>query len=256
MIRQSYDTRYTVAILADIHGNLTALEAVLADLATQHYDRVIIAGDLVMNGPYPAETLERIRGTHFPALLGETDHAVAAADPANDLACWTADQIGATGINYLETLPFSQLITPPQSVSPDAKLLIVHATPTSAGAFLILETNPLDARCSTLTPEADALNMLGEARTPLIVHGHLHYTSSGVVGTSQVVSIGAVGFPFDGNPQAAYALATWERDQWTIVHRRVSYDIEQVIAAVQRSGQPLAETIIQRLRTARWCPPR
>ncbi len=52
---------FTVAILADIHGNLAALDAVLADLATRLYDSMVIAGDLVMNGPQPAETLARAR---------------------------------------------------------------------------------------------------------------------------------------------------------------------------------------------------
>lgn len=257
MIRPSQDTPpYTVAIIADIHGNLTALEAVLADLATRHYDQLVIAGDLVMNGPFPAETLARMRDLRVPTISGETDRAVVEADNANPLAQWTAEQIGPTGIEYLKTLPFSHSITPSQSTATDTELLIVHATPTNAGAFLILQPNPLDARCSALTPEVEALAMLGEVTAPMIVHGHLHYASSGVVGACRVVSIGSVGFPFDGSPQAAYALATWEDTHWNIAHRRVPYDVERAIVAVECSGQPLAETIIQRLRAARWSTPK
>ncbi|MBO0784132.1 MAG: metallophosphoesterase, partial [Ktedonobacteraceae bacterium] len=201
MTQHPQDKPFTVAILADIHGNLAALEAVLADLATQSYDQLVIAGDLVMNGPHPAETLARIRALQAPTLFGETDRAVIEAHSDNALARWTAEQLGTTGVAYLETLAFSHAFTPPQqNASPADELLIVHATPTSVADFLILQPNPLDSRCATPTPEALAQGMLGETHPRLILHGHLHYASSGFVGNQQVISIGAVGFPFDGDP--------------------------------------------------------
>ncbi|MBO0796599.1 MAG: hypothetical protein J2P36_37415, partial [Ktedonobacteraceae bacterium] len=189
--------------------------------------------------------------------FGETDRAVIEANSDNALARWTAEQLGPTGVAYLETLAFSQSIAPPQqNASPADELLIVHATPTNVADFLILQPNPLDSRCATPTPEAQARSMLGETRSRLILHGHLHYVSSGFIGTQQVISIGAVGFPFDGDPRAAYALATWDDGCWNITYHRVPYDYEGVITAVTRSGQPQAETIAHRLRTAQWCPPR
>ncbi|GHO85059.1 metallophosphoesterase family protein [Dictyobacter formicarum] len=255
MLQHAQSQKFTVAVLADIHGNLAALRAVLADLATQSYDQLVIAGDLVMNGPHPKETLDCIRTLQVPTLFGETDRAVVEANRENALAYWTAEQIGTTGIAYLETLSFSQSIMPPQDASPENELLIVHATPTNVAAFLVLEPNSLDTRCATPTSEAEASDLLGETHPRLILHGHVHYASSGYVGNQQVVSIGAVGFPFDANPQAAYALVTWNGSRWEVIHRRVSYDYESVIAAVAHSGQPRADTIAHRLRTARWCPP-
>ncbi len=258
MARHPQRGTYTVALLADIHGNLAALEAVLADLASQSYDQLVIAGDLVMNGPHPAETLACIQGLHTPTLFGETDRAVVEAGSGksdNALACWTAERIGPAGITYLDALAFSHTIYPPQNASPEHELLIIHATPANVAAFLILQPNPLDARCDKPTPEAAALNMLGETHAQTIIHGHVHYASSGFVGRQQVLSIGAVGFPFDGNPQAAYTLATWDGSNWNVTHRRVTYDYERVIAAMVHSGQPQASTMAHRLRTAQWCPP-
>lgn len=255
MIQPTSSKPFTVAVLADIHGNLAALRAVLADLATQSYDQLVIAGDLVMNGPHPKETLACVRALQVPTLFGETDRAVVEARSDNALACWTAEHIGAEGVAYLDTLSFSHSIMPPQQASPEAELLIVHATPTNAAAFLVLQPNSLDSRCSTPTPEAEVSALIGSAHARLILHGHLHYASSGWVGGQHVISIGAVGFPFDGNQEAAYALATWDGRRWEITHRRVSYDYESVIATVICSGQPLADTIVHRLRTARWCPP-
>ncbi|WP_165423443.1 metallophosphoesterase family protein [Ktedonosporobacter rubrisoli] len=256
MTQQAVNQPFTLAILADIHGNLAALEAVLDDLQTQAYDQLIIAGDLVMNAPYPAETLALIRSLQAQTLFGETDRAVVAAGKGNSqhaLACWTAEQLGADGLAYLESLAFSHLITPSQSAPARDELLVVHATPTEVGAFLILQPNALDARCSALTPEAEARALLGQVRTSLIIHGHLHYASTGFVGEQQVVSVGAVGFPFDGKHEAAYALANWDGVRWEIKHRRVPYDYAGVIAAMMRIGQPDASTMAQRLRSASWC---
>ena len=227
---------FTVAILADIHGNLAALDAVLADLATRLYDSMVIAGDLVMNGPQPAETLARVRELNVPTIFGNTDREVVEADADNPIGWWTREQIGDTGTAYLDTLPFSHRVTPPHGSSPETDLLIVHATPTSAFDVLVLEPHPLGTTFTTVTPEAEATRMLGAERANLIVYGHIHYVSAGIVSGQRIVSVGSVGFPFDGNPQAAYALAAWDGIGWQVTHHRVSYDYESVIAAVYRSG--------------------
>src|SRR5690349_387893 len=95
-----------IAILADIHGNLDALDAVLADAATQEPDSYVFAGDLVMNGPRPAETLDRIVGLQSPAVIGNTDEEVLAND--DPVGQWTAERIGDHGCAYLRALPLAQ----------------------------------------------------------------------------------------------------------------------------------------------------
>ncbi len=245
---------YTVAVLADIHGNLAALEAVLADLATQTYDSLVIAGDLVMNGPRPAETLARVRDLNVPAIVGNTDRDVVEAGPDNSIAWWTRAQLDAGGLAYLETLPFSHRITPPQGRSPKTDLLIVHATPTDVVDVLILEPHPLGTTFTTVTPMDEAVRMVGGVQADLIVYGHMHYVSAGVVQGQRIMSIGSVGFPFDGNPAAAYALLHWDGCTWQATHRRVDYAYTAVIAEVNQSGQPFAAIYAQRLREANWYP--
>lgn len=245
---------FTVALLADIHGNVDALHAVLADLAACSYDHMVIAGDLVTQGPYPAETLARVRALQAPTIFGNGDRAVVDAPPHNRIVWWTRQQIGESGRSYLASLPFSYRITPSDGHSPETDLLIVHATPTSVNDVLTLEPHPLGTTHIQKTPEDEAKRMLGETRANLIVYGHIHYASSGMIGEQRLVSIGSVGFPFDGNQQAAYALAAWDGRQWQVTHHRVSYNYERVIAAIYQSGQPDAETYAQRLRQANWCP--
>ena len=245
---------FTVALIADIHGNLEALEAVLVDLSKYRYDHMVIAGDLVSHGPQPVEVLSRIRELNVSTIFGNGDSAVVEADPDDLIACWVRQQIGESGTAYLASLPFSHRVTPPHEGSPEADLLIVHATPTSVTDFLILEPHPLGTVHTSATPQDKAREMLGDARANLIVYGHIHYASFGMVGEQRLISIGAVGLPFDGNPQAAYALATWNGTQWQVKHHRVSYNYQHVIAAVYQSGQPNAERSAKRLRTANWCP--
>src|SRR3712207_2278406 len=97
----------TVAILSDIHGNATALEAVLADLAGQPADAPVIAGDLVLHGPRPAEALARVRGLDAPTITGNTDRFFLADEPPTGteaLVGWARERIGDEGVAYLAAL--------------------------------------------------------------------------------------------------------------------------------------------------------
>jgi diadenosine tetraphosphatase ApaH/serine/threonine PP2A family protein phosphatase len=244
---------YTVAILADIHGNLDAMEAVLADLAGQDYDALVIAGDLALNGPHPAASLRRIRELGVPTIYGNRDHDLL-AEGAEAIALWTRAQLSADDLAYLAALPFGHVDTPPGGASPDDDLLIVHATPTSVTDVLVLEPPPRGGIAVNPTPLDRATRMLGATRAGLIVYGHIHYASAGSINGQRIASIGAVGFPFDGDPRAAYALAHWDGATWTLEHRRVAYDVDRVIAQIHATGMPDADIYARRLRDALWYP--
>jgi predicted phosphodiesterase len=184
----------TVAVLADIHGNLLALDAVLADLARLPHNTVILAGDLVQSGPQPFETLQCIYELNVPTIFGNTERDVIEARPGSSIAWWTRKQIGEAGVAYLDALPFAYRISPPQGITPDDDLLAVHATPTSPYAVVVLEPHPSGTTFTRSTPELEAAALLGGARANLIVYGHIHYASSGNIYGQRVESIGSVGF--------------------------------------------------------------
>ncbi len=245
--------QHTIAVLSDIHGNLAGFDAVLADLTTQRYDALVIAGDLVLNGPHPAESLARVREQNVPTIYGNTDRFI--SDPnspmANDPGVhWVQARIGADGVAYLASLLFEHRITPPGGNTPQDDLLIVHATPTDVNATLITQLRP-GATDQQITPEGEAATMIGEARADLILYGHIHYASAGTVRGQRVASIGASGFPFDGDHRAAYALVAWDGDHWQVTHRRVAYEYEAVIAELEQSDAPFAALSARRLRAAR-----
>lgn len=241
---------YTVAVISDMHGNDAAFQAVLADLAGQRHDTVVIAGDLIMNGPRPRETLARVRASGVPTIHGNTE--VMIADPANDypVARWLRERLSAADLAYLAALPFSHRITPPGGSAPDDDLLIVHATPTDVNAALITESSPDPAMTIAITPEERADALLGDARANLVLYGHIHYFSSGTVRGRRVASIGAAGFPADLDQRAAYALVAWDGGAWRVAPRRVAYDVGAVIAEYADLDIPLKEIQTRRLAEA------
>jgi diadenosine tetraphosphatase ApaH/serine/threonine PP2A family protein phosphatase len=96
--------------------------------------------------------------------------------------------------------------------------------------------------------------MLEGARADLIIYGHIHYVSEGVINGQRIMSIGSVGFPFDGDQRAAYAIARWTGVRWEVEHRRVVYQYRQVIKDIERSTIPFASRYARMIREANWFP--
>jgi predicted phosphodiesterase len=246
---------YTVAVLSDVHGNAAALRAALTDLKDRPHDAMVFAGDYVLFGPRPAEALELIREQNKPAIHGNTDRFIthgSGGDGVADAVQWVANRLNKRALTYLRELPFEQRLTPPGGAGPQDDLLIVHATPTDVDAVLILEPDPFDQH--TVTEEAEAKKLVGDAEANLILYGHIHYTSAGAVDGRRLASIGAVGFPFDGDPRAAYALVHWNGEAWRVEHIRVPYDHGSVAAELAATDAPFADFASERLRQARFVP--
>ena len=166
---------YSVAVISDIHGNVAALNAVLEDLRNRPYDSLVVAGDLVLSGPRPAESLDAIRNLGVPTIYGNTDLLVFDEQHSEERLDWVREKLGTDGLSYLKGLPFEHRITPPGGRSPEDDLLIVHATPADVNGMLVLQPVPFSQR--PVTPEAEARTLLGDAKANLIVAGHLHYAS-------------------------------------------------------------------------------
>ena len=226
---------YTVAVLSDMHGNDAAFRAVLDDLATLPHDATVLAGDLLVNGPRPREVLARMRALQVPTVYGNTDWYL--VENRNDAVVqWLRPQLSADDLAYLAALPLTHRITPPGGTSPDDDLLIVHATPTDVDAALITELPPVGVVFTATTPEDKAVAMMGDAQANLILYGHIHYFSASTIQGQRVASIGSVGFPFDGDQRAAYALVSWDGTAWQVTPRRVAYDYRPVIAELYEFG--------------------
>lgn len=218
------------AVLFDIHGNLDALEAVLADADEAGCERLLIGGDLAYMGPDPAEVVERIlaEGDRVIAVRGNTDRMIAGGD--DDVARWAADRLGAESVAMLEALPTQRHL-------PEHDALLVHSSPRSDEERILPDTP------STLVEAA----LAGvDAATVLTGHVHLQYRRS--LDGFEVVNPGSVGIPFDGDPRAAWAII----DDGAVELRRTAYDRTGVLARIAAAvSHPEAALAARRLRDAR-----
>ncbi len=234
-----------IAIISDIHGNLTALQAVLQDLGQQPpVDQLIVAGDLCLNGPAPREALERVQALGCPVIQGNTDLEIVTEAPQKGekkrtTVGWTREQIGADGIAYLESLPFSHRISNPEG----SDVLIVHA-------------NPLNLEDAIFPNSSDAALqlLLGEVDTGVgaLAFGHLHIAYTRSWRHLLLVDVGSCGLPRDEDHRAAYAILDWQDNGWQAEIRRVPYDVQEVVKQLKTCGIPNAEKRIKVLLEARY----
>ena len=223
-----------VAIIADIHGNQVALEAVLADLAQQPaVDQLVIAGDLCLNGPRPKEVLEILQGLHCPVIQGNVD-AETALDGSDmsakkqSIVAWTRAQIGQSGIDYLASLPPSYLVTNPNG----SDVLVVHANPLNLEDFIAPNSSDatLEPLLSHLSPNVGAL-----------AFGHLHIAYIRRWRQLLLCDVGSCGLPRDEDRRASYGILSWQESTWQAEIRRVPYDIKKVVKQLKQCGMPKSE---------------
>ncbi len=222
----------TLAVIADLHGNLPALEAVLADLERVQPDAVVIAGDFVNRGPQSHAVVARASRLGFAAISGNHDTWLASLArgehlPTDWRTTWATpvrratEELTPEDRRWLEALPFSLRVDLPGA----DPALIVHGSPRHAreGMGRMMSTERL----------AEALAGVEER---LVIGAHIHYPYEHWLGNQHVVVIGAVGCPFNRDINAQYGLFTWRKDRWRFEHRSVAYDHEPLYAAWRASG--------------------
>lgn len=227
-----------VAVISDVHGNLAALKAVLADVIRRGpFDVVVNAGDLGFGGPRPREVVDLLMSRGFPTVVGNTDEWVAGLPGGPEaVVAWARARLAPHHLDYLRALPRLHRVE-----APDAPpLVIVHATPTSTTA--VLEPD---------APEEVVVRAFEEAGSRALVYGHIHRAYRREVAGGLVVNAGSVGFPFDGLTQPAWALLWSGGGRWHAEIVRVPYDHEEVARDLEASDHPEGPAFARRLRTGR-----
>ena len=247
-------TARAVAILADVHGNLPALEAVLADLAARGIGEVVVAGDLVGLGASPNAVVDRLAASGATLLRGnhEADYVGGHADPALR-AAWRGDPVSAALAWYLDRLGPARIAL--LTALPDRHWLDPVTLVTHGSARQLRDAIRAD------TPDADLAAMFAGVPTRLTFSGHTHEATIRPAPYGRAVNVGSVGAPLDGDPRAAYAVATRAPGAadgaWAVTLARVPYDVEAALAAYTRAmGVPDATflaLVARQLRTARRC---
>ena len=237
-----------IAIIADVHGNLRAFEAVLADLRQVAPDLIVHGGDLAYGGTHPAEVIDQVRALGWPGVRGNTDEMLwspqiltefAAKTPQlgallgriQDLIAPTVANIGEERLRWLEGFPERYV---------GEGFTLVHASPGDLWRAPMANASDEELR-STYAP-------LGSA---LVVYGHIHRPYVRRVGEMTVANTGSVSQSYDGDRRASYLVIEGESANI----RRVEYDVENEAKELLRSGLPHAAWMAKILLAGRYVPP-
>lgn len=249
-----------IALFSDIHANLPALEAVLADIDNKKVDAIYCLGDLVGYNVWPNEVCRMIRERGIPTIKGNYDNGIGLN--SNDCGCaYKTDEDKANGAvsisytneiiedaerHYLNTLPAH--IRVEYQLKENFEILLVHGSPRRINEYLFEDRE-----------EQSLLRIMQGAKADIMCFGHTHKPYHRVIEDEgryrHAVNIGSVGKPKDGDVRACYVILEIE-DDFTLVNAdalkvefvRVEYDFEQAARAVEES--PLPDKYADNLRKA------
>ena len=236
-----------IAVVSDIHGNLTALDAVIDDIGQLGVDVVVQAGDLVSGCSHPAEVIDRVREMNWPGVFGNTDEMLWLPERVSEV-------LAAPSLHRIRDLLLAQTIPSIVGVIGPDRVAWLQALPRrwSDRSFSVVHAGPDDVwqHVAATTSDQELTRVYGPLVSKLVVYGHIHQPSVRRLATFTVANAGSVGLPYDGDPRASYLLIDEDR----IEIRRVEYDVDQEISLLIRSGDPFAEATAQTLRTGRYVP--
>ena len=238
-----------LAVLADTHGNLPALEAVLADIRAEGVDGYLVAGDIT-GGPQAQETIAWLLSLEGWMIRGNGEEYLLEYHAGRAPASWYSDEQWATLrwsyqrlepelLALIDNLPDQRVVV----LNGAAPIRMVHGTPWSSRAFLYPDRDPqaLEAfRLAGLLPEGHrvprlekVLAKIGE-RVLVCAHSHIPWTQES--DEILVVNPGSVGASNSGDARAHYALLSWQDGRWRATLKAVGYDLDRVRAAYRDSG--------------------
>jgi putative phosphoesterase len=215
-----------VAALYDVHGNLPALEAVVADWRLEAADAIVVGGDVVA-GPFPAETLDALGalGERVRFLRGNADRNV--LEDAGERSLWCRSRLG--------DVRAARVAAWPQTLSLEVDGLgpvrFCHATPRSDEEIV-----------TRITPDDEVADALQGTEETVVVCGHTHIQYDRRVDGWRLVCAGSVGLPYEGRPGAFWLLLGPD-----VSHVRTEYDVHRAAELIRTSGYPDPEGTVESL---------
>lgn len=240
-----------IAFLADIHGNLPALEAVMADLQEQRPDQVYLVGDQVNRCPWNNEILDIVTELGWPAIHGNHDLVVSwintpqnrppfTEEEAFPTLWWTQRTLNDTHLTTIRNWPAQRTIE--TADAPPIRLF--HGVPGNAFVGILPEDH--DEQVAT---------WLAAIEEAVIVCGHTHRPLARRSGRHTIYNGGSVGIPYNSDPSAQYLLLDAKDGMWHPTWRRIAYDHSPIPAAFVASGLdaiagPIAELHLRTIMSA------
>lgn len=243
-----------LAIFSDIHGNPYACEAVLGAIAREgSFDAILAAGDLCLGGSDPAACIDQLASAGVRGVYGNTEEYLRSPEqtPPDELhrsiwdivqpaACWTLDRLSEAERGWLFGLPFERQLSP--TGKPGDELLVVHANPKDV-EIMIYPAEMEQRRLWGEVRQPDTANELREAMSGvaagLIAFGHFHYMFERNWGDKTLVDVACCSLPgIDHDLRARYTIFEWVKNKWVFSQRRVEYEAQREVEALQASDLP------------------
>ena len=236
-----------IAVVSDIHANLTALDAVIADLRTTGVDLVVSGGDLVSGGPRPAEVIDRVREMNWPGVYGNADEML-----------WLPQRVSETlhapHLRRIRNLLLEHTIPATLAAIGEERLSWLRALPRQwrEGTLSVVHAVPDDVWPAVLPDVSDEEmeRIYGVLGSACVVYGHVHQAFVRRLSRFTLANAGAVSQSLDGDRRASYALVEGE----DVEIRRVDYDVDAEIRLLLDGDDPFAESTAETLRTGRYTP--
>lgn len=242
-----------LAVLADIHGNYQALQAVTTHVEQWQPDQVVVAGDIVNRGPRSRDCLRfvqnkqktqgwlTVRGNHEDYIIGQAQPDCPRSGVLFEMhrnTYWTYQQLNGD-VRALMAMPFQLDLSAPDG----SKITVTHASTQGTRKGIFIGTPDEELRQKIVTTSA------------LFCVGHTHLPLIRRLDQTLVVNAGAVGLPFDGDPRAGYAQIEWHSGRWSAEIIRLNYDRRQAEqdffeSGFMRDSGPLAPVILDEFRRA------
>lgn len=244
-----------IAVLADIHGNLPALTAVLTDVRRREITRLVNLGDSFYGPLWPRETFATLLDAAMKmTIAGNVDRLLHQARPqdlvANPTLAFVIDELGPEPISWTESLP--------PTASLDGQMFLCHGSPASDTTYLLEDVST--GRAQVLS-DSEIRERLGNVGEPVVLCAHSHVPRAVHLSTGQlVVNPGSVGLPAYDQPDpdfhvmesyaphACYAILESSERGWNATHLRLTYDWEQAASRAASLGR---EDWAHALRTGR-----
>ncbi|SHJ71834.1 phosphoesterase, MJ0936 family [Anaerobranca californiensis DSM 14826] len=222
-----------IAVISDIHSNIEALNSVLNKIQEENCQQIICLGDLVGYGPHPNEVIERIKGLNIPTILGNYDEAVGFYLPScgckidnewqkkqseNSLK-WTQNHTSEINKKWLRGLPEELFVE-----YNGKKIYATHGSPNAINEYIY-------------ESEVEKIKeVLENIDVDIILLGHTHFPYIKKYKDKLILNPGSVGKPKDGDNRGSFAQIQFENGQVTVQIIRVSYDIDKVVADINKTS--------------------
>lgn len=241
-----------LAVISDIHGNLPALDAVLADIQTQGVDRILNLGDIVSGGLFPAETGDRLMRLNIPTIRGNHERQLLEYDVAE------MSLSDRHAYEHLHAQHWQWLKSLPAELTFNDDVLMVHGVPGNDLIYLLEDVTVAGVQPSS---EARVLSLIANTNASLILCGHTHIPRALRLADGRLIvnpgSVGLQAYDDDkprphvmesGSPHARYAIVERQHGEWNVEFKAIEYDWESAVSVAIGNNRP---DWVNALRTGR-----